>query len=66
MSGTEERYSLGLFTFIRDRIIQIPKELVDDEHPLKFKAFDHFKYIDYIYTDEGKRSKCPIKDYCAI
>jgi isopenicillin N synthase-like dioxygenase len=66
MSGTEERYSLGFFTFIRDLIIQIPKELVDDEHPLKFKPFDHFKYIDYYYTDEGKRSKCPIKDYCGI
>ncbi|PSS17894.1 2-oxoglutarate-dependent dioxygenase AOP1.2 [Actinidia chinensis var. chinensis] len=66
MRGSEERYSLGLFTFFGDRIIQIPKELVDDKHPLQFKPFDHYKFIDFYYTDEGRKSKCPIKDYCGV
>lgn len=66
MQGNEERYSLGLFTFIRDLEIKIPQELVNGDHPLQFKAFDNYKYIHYYYTDEGKRSKCPIKSYCGI
>ncbi|KAA8541852.1 hypothetical protein F0562_023004 [Nyssa sinensis] len=66
MNGNEERYSLGFFSFIRDLIIQIPEELVDDRHPLQFKPFDHYKFIHFYYTDEGKRSKCPIKAYCGV
>jgi len=66
MSGNEERYSLGQFTFIRDIMVQIPKELADDKHPLQLRPFDHYKYIDFYYIDEGKRSKCPIRDYCGI
>ncbi|KAL2458719.1 2-oxoglutarate (2OG) and Fe(II)-dependent oxygenase superfamily protein [Forsythia ovata] len=66
MKGSEERYSLGLFSFIRDFIIEVAEELVDDEHPMQFKPFDHYKYIHFYYTDEGKRSKCPIKAYCGV
>ncbi|GMQ08785.1 hypothetical protein CsSME_00052367 [Camellia sinensis var. sinensis] len=66
MQGNEERYSLGFFTFIRDLIVQTPKELVDDKHPLQYKPFDHYKFIDFYYTDEGKRSKCSIKAYCGV
>ncbi|XP_023729457.1 probable 2-oxoglutarate-dependent dioxygenase AOP1 [Lactuca sativa] len=66
MQGNEERFSLGLFTFIRDLNIEIPQELVDEDNPLQFEAFDNYKYIHYYYTDEGKRSKCPIKSYCGI
>lgn len=68
MRGTEERYSLGLFSFIKDVKIEVPLELVDDDghSPLQFKPFDHYKYIYFYYTEEGKRSKCPIKDYCGV
>ncbi|KAK2984900.1 hypothetical protein RJ640_008665 [Escallonia rubra] len=66
MCGEEERYSLGLFTFIRDLTIQIPEELADAERPLQYEAFDHYKFIDFYYTDEGKRSKCAIKSYCGV
>ncbi|KAI3455376.1 hypothetical protein Pfo_012039 [Paulownia fortunei] len=66
IQGSEERYSLGLFSFIKDVKIQVPEELVDDDHPLQFKPFDHYKYIHFYYTDEGKRSKCPIKAYCGV
>ncbi|KAL3631838.1 hypothetical protein CASFOL_024822 [Castilleja foliolosa] len=66
IKGKEERYSVGLFTFIKDVKIKVPEELVDDEHPLQFKPFDHYKYIHFYYTEEGKRSKCAIKAYCGI
>ncbi|KAK6125160.1 hypothetical protein DH2020_041093 [Rehmannia glutinosa] len=66
MKGSEERYSLGLFSFIKDLKIQVPEELVDDEHPLQYKPFGHYEYIHFYYTEEGRKSKCPIKTYCGI
>ncbi|KAK6148929.1 hypothetical protein DH2020_016454 [Rehmannia glutinosa] len=56
MKGSEERYSLGLFSFIKDLKIQVPEELVDDEHPLQYKPFGHYEYIHFYYTEEGKKS----------
>ncbi|CAI9114062.1 OLC1v1014681C1 [Oldenlandia corymbosa var. corymbosa] len=66
MTGKKERYSLGLFTFIRDLMIEVPEALVDEEHPLQYKPFDHYKFIDYYFTEEGKKSKCAIRSYCGI
>ncbi|XAR67748.1 hypothetical protein NMG60_11002637 [Bertholletia excelsa] len=66
MRGKEERYALGVFTFIKDVMLHVPKALVDGNHPLQYKPFDHYKFIDFYYTDEGKRSKCPVKAYCGV
>ncbi|KAH7527952.1 hypothetical protein FEM48_Zijuj05G0020600 [Ziziphus jujuba var. spinosa] len=38
--GNGERYSMGLFTF-NNGVIQVPDEMVDDEHPLLYNPFDH-------------------------
>jgi len=63
----QERYSLGVFSFIKDLNIKIPEKLIDEEHPPQFKEFDNYKYIHYHrYTDEAKKSKCPLKSYCGI
>ncbi|KZV43182.1 hypothetical protein F511_23658 [Dorcoceras hygrometricum] len=66
MKGSEERYSLGVFSFIKDVKIQVPEELVDAQNPLQFTPFDHYKFIHFIYSEEGKRSKCPIKAFCGV
>ncbi|KAL0415298.1 UNVERIFIED_CONTAM: putative 2-oxoglutarate-dependent dioxygenase AOP1.2 [Sesamum latifolium] len=66
IKGSEERYSLGLFTFIRDLKIQVPEELVDDHHPAQFNPFDHYKFIHFYYTEEGRKSKCPLRAYCGV
>ena len=47
IDGSEERYSLGLFTFIKNVEIQVPEELVDDHNPLQFKPFHHYEYFDF-------------------
>ncbi|GLT54213.1 hypothetical protein SLA2020_274310 [Shorea laevis] len=65
MSGNETRYSLGLFSF-SNGIVQVPEELVDDEHPLQYKPFDHTGLLHFFRTDEGYKSKCPIKAYCGV
>ncbi|XP_073135675.1 probable 2-oxoglutarate-dependent dioxygenase AOP1 [Henckelia pumila] len=66
MKGSEERYSMGLFSFIKDLKIQVPEELVDAQNPLQFTPFDHYKFIHFFSSEEGKRSKCPIKAYCGV
>nr|XP_043608161.1 2-oxoglutarate-dependent dioxygenase AOP2-like [Erigeron canadensis] len=64
MQRDKDRYSLGLFTFIRDLKIQTPQELVDNNHPLQYDAFDHYKYLHYHASSEGQKSKFPVKSYC--
>ncbi|KAI3683431.1 hypothetical protein L1987_83934 [Smallanthus sonchifolius] len=47
--------------------IEIPQEVVDEDHPLQFKAFDHYKYIQYLDTTfDGYRMKGTIGAYCGI
>ncbi|KAE8696101.1 putative 2-oxoglutarate-dependent dioxygenase AOP1.2-like [Hibiscus syriacus] len=65
MSGNIDRYSLGLFAF-NNGTLEVPEELVDDQHPLKYKPFDHLGLLRFYRTDEGYTSKCPIKAYCGV
>uniref|UniRef100_A0A2N9I9X9 Fe2OG dioxygenase domain-containing protein n=1 Tax=Fagus sylvatica TaxID=28930 RepID=A0A2N9I9X9_FAGSY len=65
LNGNETRYSLGFFSFING-MLHIPKELVDEEHPPRYKPFDHFEFLRFDRTEEGQKSKCSIKDYCGV
>ncbi|KAJ7951843.1 2-oxoglutarate-dependent dioxygenase [Quillaja saponaria] len=58
MSGKETRYSMGLFAFNRG-ILQVPEELVDDEHPLQYKPFNHLGLLNFTYVSS-------MKDYCGV
>ncbi|KAG8379887.1 hypothetical protein BUALT_Bualt07G0136000 [Buddleja alternifolia] len=62
--GTKEKYSLGLFSFIRETL-QAPEELVDDENPSKFKPFNHLEFVDYC-KEGGPKMKSSIHAYCGI
>lgn len=67
IDGSEERYSVGVFTFIKDMKIEVPAELVDEDHPLQFKPFHNYNYIHFTYTEEGRRAKsCPLRAYCGV
>ncbi|KAJ0784022.1 putative oxoglutarate/iron-dependent dioxygenase, isopenicillin N synthase [Helianthus annuus] len=68
MQQNKDRYSLVLSSFIKDLKIEVPQELVDKDHPLQFKAFDHYDYIQYVSdtTVEGNRMKGAISSYCGI
>ena len=68
MEGNKDRISLVVSSFIQDKV-EVPQGLVDEDHPLKFKAFNHYKYIEYhnSTTDaNGKRLKDAIRSYCGI
>ncbi|XP_031254333.1 2-oxoglutarate-dependent dioxygenase AOP2-like [Pistacia vera] len=65
MGGNEDRYSIGLFTF-HDGTINIPETLVDNEHPLQYKLFNHLDYVNYYYSNNGsKPNQCHYKAYCS-
>ncbi|KAJ8560079.1 hypothetical protein K7X08_004137 [Anisodus acutangulus] len=65
MTGNEARYSVGLFSIPKaGYMIKAPEELVDEEHPLLFKPFDHVEFLDFYYTEEGQRCGSALKSYC--
>lgn len=67
MSGNEARYSVGLFSIPKGgSIIKAPEELVDEEHPLLFKPFDHVEFLKYYYTEKGQRDLFALRTYCGV
>ncbi|GFY96302.1 2-oxoglutarate (2OG) and Fe(II)-dependent oxygenase superfamily protein [Actinidia rufa] len=63
MSGNEDRYSIALFSFSSE-IVQCPKELVDEGHPLLFKPFDQMDLLRFYATEEGQKAESTLKAYC--
>ncbi|KZV30823.1 hypothetical protein F511_37020 [Dorcoceras hygrometricum] len=65
MKGSVARYSIGLFSVPKEGyIIKAPEEMVDEEHPLLFKPFDHVKFLGFYYSEAGQRSPAALKAYC--
>lgn len=63
--GTKQDTPSGFFSFING-MLHIPEGLVDEEHPPRYKPFDHFEFLRFDRTEEGQKSKCSIKDYCGV
>ncbi|KAH7528012.1 hypothetical protein FEM48_Zijuj05G0026700 [Ziziphus jujuba var. spinosa] len=59
ISGDKDRYSMGLFTF-NNGVIQVPEEMVDDEHPLLYNPFDHPEFVRF-FTRSVMTSNDPVK-----
>ncbi|KAI3437248.1 Fe2OG dioxygenase domain-containing protein [Psidium guajava] len=67
MSGNKARYSVGLFSIPKGGyLIKAPDELVDEEHPLLFKPFDHVEFLGFYYTEAGQRAQFALKSYCGV
>ncbi|KAB5574129.1 hypothetical protein DKX38_001323 [Salix brachista] len=67
MRGNAARYSVGLFSVPKaGYIIKAPEELIDEEHPLLFKPFDHVQFLGFYYTEAGQRAPSALKSYCGI
>ncbi|XP_010249917.1 PREDICTED: probable 2-oxoglutarate-dependent dioxygenase AOP1 [Nelumbo nucifera] len=51
MSGDIERYSFALFCIPKEGVvIEVPKELVDKEHPLLFRPFKYMDFLRYFQS----------------
>ncbi|KAF9612984.1 hypothetical protein IFM89_004788 [Coptis chinensis] len=67
MTGNEARYSTGLFSIPKaGYTVKAPEELVDEDHPLLFKPFDHVEFLSFYYTEEGQMCKSALKTYCGV
>lgn len=66
--GFETRYSMVYSTFPSqsNNIIEIPKELVDKQHPLLFKPFDYYDYLKFRFSDEGEKCEDTLKAFCGV
>ncbi|CAI0457700.1 unnamed protein product [Linum tenue] len=50
----KSRYSFGLFTIPKPGyVIKAPEELIDEEHPLRFKPFAYQEYFGLAYSKSG-------------
>lgn len=57
---------MGLFSFI-DKVLQIPEEVVDVQHPLRYKPiFDHYDYLRFFDKEKIKELDSRINAYCGI
>ncbi|KAI3516349.1 hypothetical protein L1887_15264 [Cichorium endivia] len=67
MNGDEARYSSGLFTVPKwGKFIQVPNEMVDEEHPLLFKPFDYGEFVKFYSKKENFPKKFLLKKFCAV
>ncbi|XP_059664661.1 probable 2-oxoglutarate-dependent dioxygenase AOP1 [Cornus florida] len=68
MTENETRYSVGLFSSPKEgHIVKVPDELVNEEHPLRFKPFEYMEYLKFFATEKGQKShECGIKVFCGI
>ena len=66
MEGKEARYSIAQFSFMENITVETPQELVDDEHPMQYKPFDHLKFLEFYSREENRRLESAIKTYCGV
>ncbi|OMP00181.1 Oxoglutarate/iron-dependent dioxygenase [Corchorus olitorius] len=64
MTEKERRISIGTFSFING-IIHILEELGDENHPIKYKSFNHFEFLHFVKSHEGKNWNA-IKAFCGV
>ncbi|XP_054782468.1 2-oxoglutarate-dependent dioxygenase AOP3-like [Prosopis cineraria] len=58
----KERCSMGLFSF-NGKMVETQEELVDEDHPMQYKPFDHY---DYIRFHMSSKAEGRIKAFCGI
>ncbi|KAL3534174.1 hypothetical protein ACH5RR_002635 [Cinchona calisaya] len=65
MSPGETRFSTALFSY-HNGTIQVPKELVDDDHPLQFKPFDQLGFFRFTFSNFSLNDESKIRAYCGV
>ncbi|OAY86108.1 putative 2-oxoglutarate-dependent dioxygenase AOP1.2 [Ananas comosus] len=65
ITGEKKRYSALFSSRPKDGcVVQVPEELVDDEHPLLYKPCDYNEYIKFRFSEEGKKVKDTLASFC--
>ncbi|CAN6573537.1 unnamed protein product [Malus baccata var. baccata] len=58
----EARYSVGFFS-LKIGVTTVPKELVDEEHPLRYKSLDQ---VEYIEAQRKNGIECTPEAFCGV
>jgi hypothetical protein len=69
MSGSEARYSAGLFSFFKAGYkTKTPEDLIDEDHPLLYKPFDYFEFLKFFsdWAPKAQPNQCALKAYCGV
>ncbi|KAL2326025.1 hypothetical protein Fmac_025083 [Flemingia macrophylla] len=59
------RYSLGLLSY-STKMVQTVENLVDEDHPLRYKPFDHYAYVGFRFSEEAVKCTSRIKAFCGV
>lgn len=63
LKENEVRYSFGLFS-LHKGVIHVPDELLDKDHPLRYKPFNHLEFLRA--QKDLSETEYAAKAYCAI
>ncbi|KAK6148930.1 hypothetical protein DH2020_016455 [Rehmannia glutinosa] len=66
MAEKGARYSIAQFSFMEKNMVQTPQELIDDDHPMRYKPFDHLKYLEFFSRKENRSLESAIRTYCGV
>ncbi|RWV81213.1 hypothetical protein GW17_00057390 [Ensete ventricosum] len=67
VGGEDTRYSAILGSLPKDDVmVEVPEELVDEEHPLMYKPFNYPSFVNFTYSEEGAKSNDTLKAYCGV
>ncbi|WOK92059.1 putative inactive 2-oxoglutarate-dependent dioxygenase AOP2 [Canna indica] len=68
VTGNETRYSIIFGSRPGDdAVVEVPKEQVDEEHPLRFRPYKYGDYMQYRFaTEEGKNAKEPLQAFAGV
>ncbi|KAI3882882.1 hypothetical protein MKX03_015777 [Papaver bracteatum] len=65
MRGGKDRYSYAIFATPNDgATVEIPKELIDKDHPLQFRSFNYMDFLQYLYANPHLDN--PLKIYAGF
>ncbi|CAI9101308.1 OLC1v1038601C1 [Oldenlandia corymbosa var. corymbosa] len=65
MNGDKPRYCLAMFT-LNEGTIEIPEELVDEDHPLQYKPFENMGLVHFYLGGTSDMTGSTAKTYCGI
>ena len=52
--GDKDRYSIGSFLVPEEKVtIKVPEELVDDDHPLRYRPFTYPEYMAFFVSNKS-------------
>ncbi|PIA65327.1 hypothetical protein AQUCO_00100656v1 [Aquilegia coerulea] len=67
LSGDKERFSYSLFASPKEGVIvEVPEELVDQEHPLLYKPFNFMDFFNQLCVTDLKYNENPLEAYTGV